>query len=262
MENGNININNQLLELTLDGPQTIEKTINDLEEGYTGFAPVKFTYESPPFLPIWYDNSRKNEIGYEYSEPPINKNGKYYFDWKEVTINNETWNGYCPYYFEDQTVEEYDMDINIPITPIIYININNTYLSPNVNDKRNSSGVIILKNKFTRIASDTAVTLQNDSSSISRECVNIYKNNTIYNTTYNNWMLDWSGNSGGTGLKQAYGTGWYWFGEASNNYVCHVCLSDDINDLGIFIIYDSLNYRFSSENKFYVSSDKFEFYIE
>lgn len=52
-------------------------------------------------------------MGYEYSEPPINKNGKYYLDWKEVTINNETWNGYCPYYFEDQTVEEYDMDINV-----------------------------------------------------------------------------------------------------------------------------------------------------
>lgn len=58
-------------------------------------------------------------MGYEYSEPPINKNGKYYFGWRSVNVEGEDYEGYCPYYFEDQTVQEYDMDINVNNTPTI-----------------------------------------------------------------------------------------------------------------------------------------------
>jgi hypothetical protein len=162
------------------------------------------------------------------------------------------------------TAIEGTFEINISVAPIIYININNTYLSQNVNDKRNSSGVILLKNRFTRIASDTSVSLQNGGS-VNKEYVNIYKNSSYSSSninTYNNWKLEWAGNNGGSGSIDAYGTGWYWFGEASSNYVCHICLSDDINDLGIFIIQDYVNYYATSENYFYVSSDKFEFYSE
>lgn len=69
-------------------------------------------------------------MGYEYSEPPINKNGKFYLGWKEITINKEIFSGYCPYYFEDQTVEEYDMDIKVGPKKCgkIYQNENGTVL--------------------------------------------------------------------------------------------------------------------------------------
>ena len=58
-------------------------------------------------------------MGYEYSEPPINKNGKFYFGWRSVDVGGNEYEGYCPYYFEDQTVQEYDMYININNTPTI-----------------------------------------------------------------------------------------------------------------------------------------------
>lgn len=150
-------------------------------------------------------------MGYEYSEPPINKNGKFYLGWKQITVNNEVFSGYCPYYFEDQTVEEYDIEIDTKpkITYIDYqifnmdqrnwdvFNIQNTQFTwyPNGGDVTLESGrfihVLINKESNSRYKIDLLFCSQQNVQYTKQTPFYYYKNsiNNIYSVNDCNLIL-------------------------------------------------------------------------
>lgn len=108
IENEASEVNNQELDVNIDTyPITLNYNSTDLYENKTGFLPVNISVSNPNFVQL-YSDQQSNIFN-----QPIEFNGKYKFIPYESPPGTFPVAGYIPQYMNDQTSNNWDLNINI-----------------------------------------------------------------------------------------------------------------------------------------------------